>query len=153
MHRSDTLQWQVVVHHREHTLLHFTAVPCVDDNLFAAGSVECYASLRVQAEFLIVLNLGLRCIVNNEVRCERFKFFSSRADKHVGYEVCLPCYLNDEAYSHASVLVSTAEAINYIEVLVRKLLLGNFLNLCPYSFAHGVVIVLVFRSCPPYCVM
>ena len=45
VHRSDTIEWEEVVHHREHTLLHLTAVPCVDDNLLAACSVECYTSL------------------------------------------------------------------------------------------------------------
>ena len=44
VHRSDALEWQVVVHHREHTLLHFTTVPSVDDYLFAACYVECNAS-------------------------------------------------------------------------------------------------------------
>ena len=45
VHRSDTLQGQIVVHHREHTLLHLTTVPGVDDDLLAAGSVESNTSL------------------------------------------------------------------------------------------------------------
>ena len=45
VHRSDALEREVVVHHREHTLLHLTTVPCVDDNLLAACHVECDASL------------------------------------------------------------------------------------------------------------
>ena len=40
VHRSDTLQWQEVVHHREHTLLHLTTIPCVDDNLLLRSNVE-----------------------------------------------------------------------------------------------------------------
>jgi len=33
VHRSDTAQRIEIVHHREHTLLHFTTVPSVDDDL------------------------------------------------------------------------------------------------------------------------
>ena len=35
-----SLQWQEVVHHREHTLLHLTTIPCVDDNLLLRSYVE-----------------------------------------------------------------------------------------------------------------
>ena len=45
VHGSDTLQGQIVVHHREHTLLHLTAIPSVDDYLLTAGNVEGYAGL------------------------------------------------------------------------------------------------------------
>ena len=45
VHRSDALQWEEVVHHREHTLLHLTAIPCVDDNLLLRSYVEHYSSL------------------------------------------------------------------------------------------------------------
>ena len=47
VHRSHTLKWEIVVHHREHTLLHLTAVPCIDDNLLTACDVKCYCCLRV----------------------------------------------------------------------------------------------------------
>ena len=49
VHGSDALQRQVVVHHGEHTLLHLSAVPCVNDNLLTACDVECYTCLRVKA--------------------------------------------------------------------------------------------------------
>ena len=45
VHRSDTLQRQIVVQHREHTLLHLTTVPGVDDALLTSSSVEGYTSL------------------------------------------------------------------------------------------------------------
>ena len=45
VHRSDTLQREVVVHHREHTLLHLATVPSVDNHLLTAGGVEGCASL------------------------------------------------------------------------------------------------------------
>jgi hypothetical protein len=58
VHGGDALERVVVVHHGEHTLLHFAAVPCVDDNLLAAGDVEHNGGFGVEAEFLVVLNLG-----------------------------------------------------------------------------------------------
>src|SRR5574344_1213862 len=45
VHSSDTLQWEEVVHHREHTLLHFTTIPCSDDNLLLRTNVEQHSSL------------------------------------------------------------------------------------------------------------
>ena len=153
MHRSDALEWQVVVHHREHTLLHFTTVPSVDDYLFAACYVECNASFWVQTEFLVVFYLSLRSVVDNEVWLEVSEFFFGRTDKHVGHEVSLPCYFYDEANSHTSVGVSTAECVNYKKLLIWKFLLCDFLNVCPSFFCHWVVIVLVTLSCPPYGVL
>ena len=47
VHRSHTLEWKEVVHHREHTFLHLSAVPCIDDNLLFACDVESYTCLRV----------------------------------------------------------------------------------------------------------
>ena len=49
VHRSDTTQRVHVVHDREHTLLHFTTVPSVQDHLFFRLQVENCSSFRVQA--------------------------------------------------------------------------------------------------------
>ena len=49
VHGSDALQRQVVVHHGEHTLLHLSAVPCVQDDLLAACDIEYCCCLRIQA--------------------------------------------------------------------------------------------------------
>ena len=153
MHRSDALEGVVVVHHREHTLLHFTTVPSVDDNLLAACDVEYNGSFRVEAKFLVVLNLCLRSVVNDEVRFEVLQFLSCGADEHVSYEVSLPCYLYDEAHSHASFLVGTTETINYEETLVREFLLSDFLNGCPSLLRSGFVVVGIFGSSPPNSVL
>ena len=153
VHGSDALQRQIVVHHWEHTLLHLTAIPCVDDYLLAACGVEGYASLWVKTQLLVVSNNSLWSVVNNEVWLEGLKLLSSRTDEHVCYKVSLPSYLNDEAYSHTGVLVGTAETIYYIEVLVWKLVLCNLLNLCPNLLRHWVVVVLIFIRCPPYSVL
>ena len=59
VHSSNALQRQEVVHHGEHTLLHLAAVPGVDDDLLLGSNVEDNGSLRVQTEFLPVLNLCL----------------------------------------------------------------------------------------------
>ena len=153
MHRSDALQREVVVHHREHTLLHLTTVPCVDDNLLAACCVECYTSLRVETELLVVSNLCLRSVVYNKVRLELLELLCCRTDEHVCYEVSLPSNLNDETNSHTCILVSTAETVYYIEVLVAELFLSDSLNLVPNFLRHRVVIVLVLLCCPPYSVL
>ena len=50
VHGSNALQRQIVVHHGEHTLLHLAAVPCVDDDLLAAGDVEGGSCLGVETE-------------------------------------------------------------------------------------------------------
>ena len=121
--------------------------------MFLASDVECNNCLRVEAEFLVVFNLSLRSVVHNEVRSEVLEFFFARLDEHVGHEVCLPSYFNDEANSKTSVLVSTAETVNNEETLVRKLLLGKISNNFPSFFSHGVVVVLVFFRSPPYSVL
>src|SRR5574344_1088201 len=56
VHSSNTLQWQVVVHHREHTLLHFTTIPCVNDDLFLRSYVENNCCLTVKTQFFPVFN-------------------------------------------------------------------------------------------------
>src|SRR3712207_5653458 len=152
-HRSDTLQRQVVVHHREHTLLHFTTVPCVKDNLFLAGYVEYNGCFRVQTEFLVVFNLCLRGVVNDEVGLLIEFFLIYGADEHVSYEVSLPCYLHDEANLHAGILVGAAETVNYEEALVRKLFLSQCVNNVPSFLAGLLVVVLIFVRSPPYCVV
>ena len=67
VHSCDAFQWKEVVHHREHTFLHFSAVPCVDDNLLFGCNVEHYSCFRVQAEFFVVCQLLLwkHCIQRN----------------------------------------------------------------------------------------
>ena len=83
VHRSDAAEGKVVVHHREHTLLHLTTIPSVEDNLFLRRDVEGNASFRVETELLVVFNLRLRSVVNYEVRFEVSKFFSRGLDEHV----------------------------------------------------------------------
>ncbi|CUP79381.1 Uncharacterised protein [Segatella copri] len=153
VHRSHTLQWQEVVHHREHTLLHLTTIPCIDDNLLLRCYVESNTSLRVQTELLVVLNLSLRSVVNNEVWLECLELLSCRTDEHVCYEVSLPSNLNDETNSHTSILVSTAETIYNIEILVAELLNSEVLHCTPNLLRHWVVIILIFISSPPYSVL
>ena len=70
VHGSNALQRQVVVHHGEHTLLHLSAVPCVNNNLLTAGDIKCYTSLGVQTQLLVILNLSLGCVVNYEIGLE-----------------------------------------------------------------------------------
>ena len=118
VHGSNALQRQVVVHHGEHTLLHLSAVPCVNNNLLAAGDIKCYTSLGVQTQLLVVLNLSLGCVVNYEIGLEVLQLFLGGFDEHVGYEMSLPSYLNDETDSHTGIFVCTAECINYEKSLV-----------------------------------
>ena len=151
MHSCDAAEGKVVVHHREHTLLHFAAVPSVEDHLFLGGDVEGNASFGVQTEFLVVFNLRLRSVVNYEVRFEVSKFFSRGLDEHVRNEVSLPSNFYDEANGKTRVLVGTAESVNHKEALVGEFLLGKILNHSPSFFRQGVVVVLVLRWSTTRC--
>ncbi len=150
VHRCDALQGKEVVHHREHTFLHFTAVPCVDDNLLAGCEVEHNCGFAVEAEFLIVGKFSLGSVVNDEVGSEVGEFFGSGANEHVGHEVSLPCYFHDEANSHAGVLVGTAETVYNIEFFAGEFVKGESLASVP-SFLRGFLVVVgIFGSSPPY---
>ena len=153
MHRSDALQGQVVVHHREHTLLHLTTVPGVDDALLTGRGVEGHTGLAVQTQLLVVLNLCLRSVVDHEVRLEVGQLLLGGLDEHVLHEVSLPGHLDDEAHTQTGSLVGTAEGIHHIQLLVAQLLDSNLLDLGPYVLAHGMVIVLVLLAGPPDLVL
>ena len=113
MHGSDAAQGEEVVHVGEHTLLHLTAVPGVQDYLHLLGEVEYYCSLGVQTELLVVLYLGLGGIEDNEVRLAvTCQLLVGGADEHVLYEMCLPCHLHDEADLLTGILVGTAECVH-----------------------------------------
>jgi hypothetical protein len=71
VHGGDALERQIVVHHGEHALLHLAAVPGIQDDLLAAGRMlKATAGLGVQAQLLVVLDLGLGGGVDDEVRLE-----------------------------------------------------------------------------------
>ena len=149
VHGSNALQRQEVVHHGEHALLHLAAVPGVDDDLLLAGDVEHNSSLGVQAQLLVVLDLGLGSVVNNEIRLKVLQLLSGGLDEHVGDEVCLPGHFHDETDSHAGVLVCAAESIHNVQALVGQLLLCNLLHGSPGFLRSGVVVVLVLVAGPP----
>ena len=47
VHRGDAFEGQVVVHHGEHTFLHFATIPGVEDNLLSGCNVEYNGCFRV----------------------------------------------------------------------------------------------------------
>jgi len=152
VHGSNSLKWKEVVHHREHTFLHLSAVPCVNDNLLFACDVEKYSCLRVKSELFVVLNFSFGSIVNNEIWLEVLKFFLCWLNEHICYEMCLPSYFNDKTDCHTSIFVSTAECIYNEKSLVRELFDCDIFNSCPSFFCSWVVVVLVFIRCPPNCI-
>ena len=149
VHRSDAFKRKVIVHHREHTFLHFAAVPGVYDNLFAAGNVEHNRGFAVKTEFLVVFHLCFGRVVNYEIGFEVFEFFFRRLNEHVGYEVSLPGDFDDETYSHTSVFVRAAESVYHEQTLVRKFFYRERFNGVPRFFRGGVVVVLVRVGRPP----
>ena len=153
VHGSHALQRQEVVHHGEHALLHLAAVPGVHDDLLLAGDVEHNSSLRVQAQLLVVLNLGLGCVVDNEIGLKVLQLLSGGLDEHVGDKVCLPCNFHDKADGHAGILVGTAECIHHVQALVGQLLLSDGLHSSPCFLRSGVVVVLVLVGSPPHGVL
>ena len=144
VHRSDATERIEVVHHREHTLLHFAAIPSVDDHLLTLLDVESNYSLRVETEFLVVFAFSLRSVEYHEVGLELLEFFFCGADEHVGNEVSLPSHLHDEAHAHASALVGAAEDVDYIESLVFELLDSLLAELVPHLSGDGLVVILIF---------
>ena len=54
---------------------------CIRDRLFA-GDVEGNAGLAVQAQLLVVLDLGLGSVVNNEIRLKVLQLLSGGLDEH-----------------------------------------------------------------------
>ena len=149
MHRSDALQRKVIVHHREHTFLHFAAIPGVDDNLFSARNVEHNGSFGVKPEFFVIFDFSLGSVVNNEIGFEVFKFFFRRLNEHVFNKVSLPCNLDDETDCHTGIFVRSAERVYDIKFLAGKLFERDILNRFPRFLRCGMVIVLVFVRSPP----
>ncbi len=119
------------------------------NHLLSAADVEGHASVAVQAEFLVVVDLGFRGGVDGEVGLEVGQFLSRGLDEHVEHEMGLPCHFHDETDGHAGILVGAAEGIHHIKVLAAELLLGEVFHLCPNFFAHRVVVVFVAFGGPP----
>ncbi len=153
VHGGDATQRQVVVHHREHTLLHLATVPGVENHLLAAADVEGHAGLTVEAQFLVVLHLGLAGGIDGEARREALQLLLGGFDEHVAHEVGLPGHLHDETHGDAGVLVGTAEGVDHEEFLVAELLLGKVFHLGPHSLAHRMIVVLVLLRGPPDSVL
>ena len=149
VHGGDALQREVVVHHGEHTLLHLTTVPGVQDNLLAGSDVESDAGFAAETQLLVVLYLCLGGAVHDEIGFLVEFLLVLRTDEHVGYEVGLPGNLHDEADLHAGVGVRTAETVHHEEALSAELLLGEFLYLFPGLLGHLVVVVGITLGGPP----
>ncbi len=149
MHRGDALQRKVVVHHREHTLLHLAAVPGVEDDLLTGGDIESDAGFAAEAELLVVLDLGLGGAVDDEIGFLVEFLLVLRTDEHIGDEVGLPGDFHNEADLHPGVGVGAAETVHYEEALAAELLLGEFLDDLPGLFRHLVVVVVVAFGVPP----
>ena len=142
MHRGDALEREVVVHHGEHTLLHLTAVPGVQDDLLTGGDVEGDAGVAAETELLEVLDAGLGGAVHHEIGL-------LGTDEHVGHEMGLPGDLHDEADLHAGVLVRAAETVHDEQALAAELVEGQLLDGLPDLLAHRVVVVRILGRSPP----
>ena len=149
MHRCHACKGKVVVHHGEHSLLHLSAVPGVKDNLLARGEVEENCGLGVKSKLLVVLYLCFRCVVNNKIGLEGLKLLCGGIDKHILYEVCLPCNLHYETDRHSGILVGSAEEVHYVKLLAGKLIHCKLLACIPCLHGCGLVIVLELIAGPP----
>ena len=112
VHGSNPLQRKVIVHHGEHTLLHFSAVPCIDNNLLTTCDIEHNSCLGIQSKLFVVFNFRFGSIIYDEIRLEIFKLFFRRLDKHIRNKVCLPCHFHNKTDRHTCILVSSAERID-----------------------------------------
>ncbi len=132
VHRRNSLKRKEIVHHGEEALLHLAAVPGVQDDLLLAGDVEGHGGVGTEAQFLVVVNLGLGGAVDRKIgRLVQF-CLRGRTDEHVGHEVCLPGHFHDEADLHAGVFVSAAEAVHYKKALAAELVERQLLEFGPY---------------------
>ena len=153
VHGGDALQGQVVVHHGEHALLHLAAVPGVEDDLLTGGDVEDGGSLGIQAQLLVVGELGLGGVVGDEIGLEVLQLLLGGGDEHVLDEVGLPCHFHDEADGHTGVRVGTAEHVHHVELLVGQLLDSQVLADLPRLLGSGLVVVLELVRGPPHGVL
>ena len=144
MHCRNTLKREQIVHIGEQTFLHLATVPGVENDLHFLSDVENNSCLGVKAQFLVVLDLCLRCCEHYEIRlAEVCQFLLCRTDEHIAYKVCLPGNLHNEPYLDSGVGVCSAESVNYIKLLVGKLFACNFLEFFPSLLAARLVVVLV----------
>ncbi len=150
VHRSHALERQQVVHVGEHALLHFAAIPRIDDDLHFFGQVEHDGRFGIQAQLLVVFDLGFRGVQHDEVGLAvGGQFLGRGADEHVGHEMSLPSHLHDETDLEPAVFVGAAERVHDEEAFARKLLVGDALEHLPALLRNGFVIVLVFVRSPP----
>ena len=118
-----------------------------------AGEVEDNSGLRVQAQLLVILHLGLGGVVADEIGLEAGQFLSSGLDEHVLHEVGLPSHFHDEADGHAGVVVGAAEDVHDIELLAGELLQSQLLAGVPGFLGSGLVVVLELVGSPPHGVL
>ena len=150
MHRSHTSQRIQIVHDREDTFLHLTAVPSIQDNLFVSLQVENGSSFRVQTQLFVVVYFCFGCVERYEIGFTVVsQFFIGRTDKHVLHEVSLPCNLHDETNFQTSSGVSAAESIHYEQSLSRKFFNGFGFQIGPSCFRARFVVVFIFIGSPP----
>ena len=124
-------------------------MPRIDDDLLAARDIEGDRRLRMKSEFLVVLDLRFRRIVDDEIRLEVLQLLLRGQDEHIADEMRLPCDLDDEAHGHARVLVRTTESVDDEETLVGKLLLRNLLEFFPRLLTCRMVVVRIGVRGPP----
>ena len=153
VHGGDALEGEVVVHHREHTLLHLAAIPRIDDDLLTTREVKHHRRLRVESEITEVHNTRLCGVVDDKVRLEVLKFFCRRTNEHIRDEVCLPGNLYDKTHGHTRILVGTAECIDNEETLVAELTDRDLAHGVPCLLGRAMVIIWIFLGCPPDRIM
>ena len=150
VHGGHILQGQVVVHHREHALFHFAAVPGAGDDLHFLGHVEDREDLGVEAVRLPVGIAGLGAVEDHEVGLTVVgQFFLGGPDKHVLDEVSLPGHLHYEAHLQAAVLVGTAKSVHHEQAFRGQLVRNQFLEYLPVFRGNRLVVIGGFRTVPP----
>ena len=154
VHRSHAFQGVQVVHNREDTFFHLTAVPCIQDYLFVGFQVEYGSCFGVQAQFFVVFNFGFGSVERYEIGLAVVgQFFFGRTNEHIFYEVSLPSNFHDETYFQTGSGVSTAESIHHEQSFARKFFNGFGFQVGPSCFGARFVVVFIFIGSPPDSVL
>ena len=121
MHRSHPFQRKVIIHYREHSFLHFSAVPSSTDNLHFLGQIEHYKHFRIKSVFFPIWIYRFGRIDHHKIWFSIIlKIVMRRTNKHIHHKMSLPSHFCHEPYFQSCILVRTTIGIDNIDSVAGK---------------------------------